>query len=193
MSLNVSSKIRLFADDACLYHSIKTEEDISILQNDLNALVRWENDWSIEFNPSKCNLLRIRNKKKIIEGDYTIRGQQLKSVDKAKYLGVTIHKNLNWKPHINEITAKANNCRRFLQRNLVTSDRESRLQCYKIFVRPVVEYASTVWDPVENKTLQTKIEMVLRKAARWTNNQWSRDQRIHYNGKNYRIFKPEER
>ena len=95
MPLNVSSKIGLFADDACLYRSIKTEEDISILQNDLNALVSWENDWSMEFNPSKCNLLRITNKKKIIEGDYTIRGQQLKSVDKAKYLGVTIHKNLN--------------------------------------------------------------------------------------------------
>jgi len=55
MPLNVSSNIGLFADDAYLY--------VSILQNDLNALVNWENDLSMGFNPSKCNLLRITNQK----------------------------------------------------------------------------------------------------------------------------------
>jgi len=59
--------IGLFADDTYLYHTIKTQDDVSLLQNDINALVKWENDWSMEFNPGKCNLLRVTNKKNKIE------------------------------------------------------------------------------------------------------------------------------
>ena len=56
--------------------------------------------------------------------------------------------------------AKATNTRLFLQRNLTFSDSETRLMCYKTYVRPIVEYASSVWDPVENNTLVEKIESI---------------------------------
>ena len=36
--------------------------------------------------------------------------------------------------------------------------------------RSILEYAASVWDPVENQTLTNKIEMVQRKAVR--NNKW---------------------
>ena len=62
-----------------------------------------------------------------------------------------------------------------MQRNLVKSDKETRLKCYKIFIRPTVEYASTVWDPVGNESLTSKIEMVQRKSLRWVFNSWKQD------------------
>jgi len=39
------------------------------LQNDTCKM----GDQSIEFNPVNCNLLRVTNKKKKIEADYTIK------------------------------------------------------------------------------------------------------------------------
>ena len=60
----------------------------------------------------------------------------------------------------------ANHCRHFLQRKLVTCNQEAKLHCYKTFVHPIVEYASSVWDPVGNKQLQYQLEQVQKKAAR---------------------------
>ena len=175
MPLETKSKIALFADDSYLYRRILSEEDSKSLQMDLDNLVDWEKRWSMEFHPKKCKLLRITNKRKIIEANYKIHGQQLELVDKAKYLGVTLTKNLSWNTHVANICAKATNTRFFLQRNLVKSDKETRLKCYKIFIRPTVEYASTVWDPVGNESLTSKIEMVQRKSLRWVFNSWKQD------------------
>jgi len=92
----------------------------------------------------------------------------------AKYLGVTFTKNMNWTTHVNVITAKANNCQIFLQRNFSKISTETKLSCYRTYVRPILEYASPVWDPVDNNTLMNKLEMVQHMAARWICNQWDR-------------------
>ena len=172
----VSSTIRIFADDSYIYRVIETSNDNTLLQNDLNKLMEWENKWSMSFHPSKCKLLRITNKRNPILGDYVIHDKILESVETAKYLGVMLHKKLTWKPHVNMITKKANQTRGFLQRNLRGCSKEVKSQCYKTYVRPVVEYASTVWDPVGagNKGLREKIEMVQRKAARFVFSDWRR-------------------
>ena len=81
---------------------------------------------------------------------------------------VTIQSKLNWKPHIglNNITKKANNVRAFLQRNLSKCPRPVKEQAYKTYVRPILEYASTVWDP-HTIELANQLEMVQRRAARF--------------------------
>jgi phage-related holin len=43
--------------------------------------------------------------------NYYIHGKQLQIVDNAKYLGLTISKNLSWNNHVNNITKKANSTR----------------------------------------------------------------------------------
>ena len=76
----VTSRARLFADDCLLYRPIKTEADAT---------------WQMSFNPDKCEVLRITNKRNKIMVNYYIHGQQLQIVDNAKYLGLTISKNLS--------------------------------------------------------------------------------------------------
>ena len=100
------------------------------------------------FYPRKCEVLRVTNKHKhIIHTHYKIHCMILDTVDKTtKYLGVTIQSKLNWKPHIHNIT-KANSVRAFLQRNLSNCPRPVKEQAYKTYVRPILEFASTVWDP----------------------------------------------
>ena len=50
---NVTSNVRLFADDCLLYQPIKSDNDISLLQNDLIKLKEWQNTWLMKFNPTK--------------------------------------------------------------------------------------------------------------------------------------------
>lgn len=163
----VTSEIRLFADDALLYRIIRSAVDVTALKDDLRRLQDWEKTWLMSFNPDKCEVLRVTNKKKnIFKAQYTIHGKDLHIVDEAKYLGVTIQSNLNWKPHVNNICKKANSTRGFLQRNLRKCSHKVKEQAYKTYVRPTLEYASSVWDP-HTKDQVSQIEMIQRRAARF--------------------------
>ena len=101
----------------------------------------------MEFNPAKCQLLRVTLKRKPVEASYTVHGQALEAVDAAKYLGVTIDSKLSFNSHIDSVCKKANGTRAFLNRNLSSCSRHVRDLTYKSYVRPQLEYASTVWDP----------------------------------------------
>ena len=102
-----------------------------------------------------------------IKQTYQLHGHVLEQVQSAKYLGVTIQSNLRWNEHVDTITAKANRTIGFLRRNLKIKSRKIKEKAYKGLVRPLVEYASTVWDPYTD-TQTKQIEMVQRRGVRFT-------------------------
>ena len=61
------------------------------------------------FNPDKCEVIRITNKKISDLFKYTLHGVTLKETDSAKYLEVNISRDLSWAKHINQSTMKSNN------------------------------------------------------------------------------------
>ena len=75
---------------------------------------------------------------------------------------MTIQNDLNWNKHT---TKKANNTRAFLQRNIKQCPGKTKELCYKTLVRPILEYASVIWDPFTEDNI-LKLEMVQRRAAR---------------------------
>ena len=114
----ITSTVRLFADDTALYHRISSHADTAALQCDLDALQPWECKWLMEFNPSKCQTLRVTLKHKPVQASYTIHSQTLELVESAKYLSVTVDSKLNFNNHIDSVAKKANDIRAFLNRNL---------------------------------------------------------------------------
>ena len=50
---NLSTSVRLFADDCILYTPIRTQNDSSLLQNDLHKLQKWQDTWLMKFNPER--------------------------------------------------------------------------------------------------------------------------------------------
>ena len=44
ISRNLTSTIRLYADDTLIYRTICNEQDVIALQNDLNTIIRWSQD-----------------------------------------------------------------------------------------------------------------------------------------------------
>ena len=169
---SIRSRARLFADDTIVYLSIKSHSSPQQLQKDLKMLEEWEKEWSMEFNPDKCEVLRIHRKKNPIIHPYTLHNTQLKSAEHSKYLGINISNKLDWNHHIDKMTAKANNSLRFIKRNIKTSRRGVKESAYKTYVRPQLEYCSTVWHPWQ-KHLTNKIEQVQRSAARYVLNDYN--------------------
>ena len=55
---NITSKLRLFADDCLLYRVITSEQDTVALQKDLDILAQWASKWQMKFNISKCTFMR---------------------------------------------------------------------------------------------------------------------------------------
>ena len=51
--------LRLFADDALLYHKITFHDDILALQRDLDKLGLLPDRWQMLFNPSKCYKMSV--------------------------------------------------------------------------------------------------------------------------------------
>ena len=120
----------------------------------------------MEFNTGKCQVLHISRANQPIQSQYTLYGEIFESVDCARYLGVRISKDLTWNTHIKEILTKANHTLGFVKRNVRTKNKSVKELAYKTFVRPKLEYASTVWSPHTDKNIES-IEMVQRRAARW--------------------------
>ena len=108
---------------------------------------------------------------------YDLHGHTFQSVDCAKYLGVTIEKNITWSKHIDNIHAKANRLLGFLRRNLRVATTKTKELTYKALVSPVIEYSCCVWDPSSQKDID-KLEKIQRRAARYVLNRHQKTESV---------------
>lgn len=127
------------------------------------------------FHPQKCTTIHISRKRHPIKASYHLHGHTLEEVPSGKYLGVTISEDLSWREHINATSAKATRSVGFLRRNLRNCPKSIRSQAFTTLVRPVLEYASVVWDPYQQQLI-SRLENIQRQAARFaTGDYMSRD------------------
>ena len=126
---DISSNIKLYADDVLIYNIINSKEDCVKLQKDLDILNDWAMTWKMFFNPTKCEFLRVMNEKNIINFQYFIQNTNIQEVQQAKYLGVTINNKLSWSDHIKIISNKANSVVGFLRCNLANAQQEQKAHC----------------------------------------------------------------
>ena len=142
------SETLLFADDTILFRKINNTKDSDLLQQDLSALERWENEWQMSFNPTKCIVIRVSpsKTKPVLPTHYQLHGHTLEVVEASKYLGVTITNDLSWDRHIDNVAAKGNRTLGCIRRNLRECTKQVSETSYLMIVRPTLEYAAMVWD-----------------------------------------------
>ena len=169
ISDEISSEVRLLADDCILYRSIDSTKDSQELQKDIDRLCLWENRWQMQFNKAKCYAMTITHKKKPITTTYSMGDTNLESVENHTYLGVELNSKLNWANHIQRVTSKANQILGLLRRNLYSCSLDVKTVAYKTLVRPRLEYCATIWDPYQ-KDYKSKLEGVQRRSARFVMN-----------------------
>ena len=76
---------------------INGEEDRTKLQTTLDRLVKWAEDWGMQFNVDKCKIMHVgRNNPRY---EYFMAGVKLREVEEEKDMGVTIHNSLKPAKH----------------------------------------------------------------------------------------------
>ena len=102
--------------------------------------------WLIQFNPSNCKVVRVTTKQEPISDSYIIHGGTLEEAKSAKYFGLNLDNkvNFNTQCHVYACLEKANTTLAFLGCNLYYCSRKIKEATYKIYVRPILEYASAV-------------------------------------------------
>ena len=68
--------------------------------------------------------------------------------------------------HVSNVCTKANRTLAFLRRNLSSCPQGVKEMAYKGLLRPIVEFASPVWDP-HGIVVQEELEKVQNRAARF--------------------------
>ena len=163
-SLNADSNIFLYADDAKLYRYISTSQDISSLQDDINKLTYWTNEWLIKLNINKCKVVSYgRNVDHSYH--YYINDVQLEQLDSISDLGVHFDSQLKFDIHIDEKINKAYSFLGIIKRNFTYLSTDAFITLYKSLVRPHLEYAVQVWSPYSVAYIK-KIEKVQMRATK---------------------------
>lgn len=169
---NLSSHIRLFADDCVIYRPILTSTDNHALQDDLDKVTTWCNMWLMSLNTTKTLLVPFHRRKLHHTPKYVLCNSEISSVESCKYLGLTLSNNLSWSSHITNITNDANRTLGYFRRNLRFVPPSLKILTYITFIRPKLEYACSVWDPHQT-SLSNTLEAVQNRAARFIYSDYS--------------------
>jgi len=170
---DISSNLRLFADDCLLYCVISSEEDSAELQHDLNTILMWSQLWQMRFNMiAKCVTLKCYRIYSPILTDYFIDNQWLETVKQRPYLGILIfdqqchspHTSTTWHPKLLKLN--------FIKWNLCNCSLQTKSKAYLSLVWPILKYASSTWDPHYNNHI-ISIEKIQRRALRWIFNDYN--------------------
>ena len=169
---SVMSEIALYADDTKLSKEIQSDSDVIVVQDDLFILQDWSDDWLLLFHPDKCIVIRICLpwKCNIDKPEYFMRKSdgsivKLEVSSCEKDIGVYIDEHLTFETHIVTKVNKANSVMGIIRRSFTFLDEEMFVLLFRALVRPILEYAQSVWSPYLKKHIDM-IENVQRRSTK---------------------------
>lgn len=162
----LNSKFLMYADDLKAFKPIYNINDSYLFQEDLNRLSVYCDQNKLKLNLDKCNFITFSKKVTNINFTYSLCGAPLERVDSLRDLGILFDRKLHLDLHIEKIVNKAYQLYGFIMRASHDFHQPSTyLHLYKSLIRPQLEYAVCVWNPLYIKYREI-IERVQRKFLR---------------------------
>ena len=166
---NISSSIKLFADDASLFLRVR---DVAmchqIIKKDLKTITAWAHQWRMKFNPDitkqavEVIFSQKRNKPK--HPPINFNGIPVKRECETQHLGVILDDKLNFRNHIAnkiKVATKGLGLLKYLSKFM---NREKLNLMYKIYVRPHLDYGDVIYHDQLTEMMK-KLESVQYNAA----------------------------
>ena len=163
MPETVSNTCKLFADDAKLYGSVKSQEGCQSLQEDLGKLEEWCQRWQMSHNTEKCHSLHLGNNNP--RNVYQLNGEDLHQSTHEKDLGVIIDEDLKFHTHAAKAVAKGFGILGLIKKSFEYLDEVTLPLLFNSRIRPHLEYGNLIWGP-HYKIDQQEIERVQRRATK---------------------------
>lgn len=162
---------RMFADDTSISVASDSISELELILNkELEKIHGWLTANRLSLNVAKTEFMVMASRQKLTaHGDLSINlqinNQNIKNVEKAKTLGITIDKNLNWSAHVKELTSKISSAINVLKRSRPYLTTQSAIQVYNALILPHFDYCSQVWDGL-GVTLTNRLQKLQNRAAR---------------------------
>ena len=167
VSVFQNSCFLMYADDSKIFRIVESLSDCDRLQNDLDRLINYCFDNFLYLNIKKCNVITFSRKREPIMYKYRLNNEIISRQSEVRNLGVHLDSKLTFGPHIGLITAKAYRMLGFVMRTGGELKQITTLiLLYNCFVRSILEYASTVWNPQYNVYIDN-IERIQNKFLRF--------------------------
>ena len=153
MDDNITSNVLKFADDTKLFRKVNTDGDKKHLQNDLDRLVKWSEEWQMLFNFGKCKCLHTGHGN--LDVNYKMGDTVLGTTVNEKDLGVTISVDMTVSEQCGIAASKSNKILGLIRRNIAYKGKKLINPLYKAIVRPDLEYCIQLWRPYRKKDVDT--------------------------------------
>ena len=108
------------------------------LQDDIDKLVRWSEQWQMLFNFGKCKCLHTGPGNTGI--NYEMGGTILSKTVKEKDLGISMNANMKVSEQCRIAASKGNQVLGMIRRNITYKEKSLIVPLYKAIVRPHLEY-----------------------------------------------------
>ena len=161
----IKSYINLFADDAKIMRKVINIEDCRKLQEDLDRIYKWSQDWEMVFNAKKCHVMELGKGKNRPSGIYRMGEGVLQKVSEERDLGVVVQDSLSPEKHINRITGNTYRTVKNMRLAFQYMDENMLKKLIEAIIRPQLEYGATIWSPHHKKYIR-KIESIQRVATK---------------------------
>ena len=160
---HVSSRLKMFADDTKIYGPATTEDEVKVIQDDLEKLQLWSENWLLKFNAGKCKTMHMGSRN--LNNNYHMGQTILDSTEEEKDLGMVITSDCKQSTQCSKAAAKGMNSLRVIRRTFKYIDAESFLILHKAYIRPHLEYCVQSWNPALQKDINA-LEKVQRRATK---------------------------
>jgi len=136
--------MKKFADDTKMGQTA-TPEGVEKLQQALDKLCEWAQQWGMQFNVQKCKVMHFgfNNNRQ----EYSMNGHKLESTEEERDIGVSVAKNLKPSGQCKKAARTAQTVLSQLTRAFHYRDRHVFVRLYIQYVRPHLEFSSPAWSP----------------------------------------------
>ena len=133
--------MRLFPDDCLIYHTVKTQADQHILQEDLHHLESWQHKWLMPFNPMKCTVIHMTSSRRKLCTFDTPSVTRNSALPNLVHILAWRYRALSWNNHIDNVVKRANSVMGLVKRNLYSTSKETKILAYQSIGRPTISPA----------------------------------------------------
>ncbi|XP_055348362.1 uncharacterized protein LOC129595392 [Paramacrobiotus metropolitanus] len=142
------SRIFIFADDVFLCRPIRTSDDCTKFQEDIDAVFKSAVEKRLTFNPKKSVHMRFSNKRSLSDvNKYFLNNVEIESRPVVKYLGLVVDRKLRWGEHTSNLCIKIRKRIGYILSLFNHYDSAALICLYKALIFPLFDYCSPVVKP----------------------------------------------
>ena len=165
ISNDITANMKIFVDDAKIKDSIKTDEDVEKLQENLEKLYSWEAKNKMKFNGTKFQAVRygqnedLKNSTMYFTANMEDVIQQFSSI---RDLGVMISDDARFDTHIEKVVSKVRQKIGWVFRTFYTRREDILKQLWKTIIQCHIDYCSQLYKPGQGT------QLIQLKLVKWS-------------------------